>query len=68
MGDFHFWFGLVAGVLLVVAGVVVIVRRKIIAARSPSNPRWHVSERFVLIEGIVLIAGAALTFASRLLF
>lgn len=61
-----FWFGIIVGLVVVTMGTVVILRRKSMSARSPSNPRWHISERTLLVEGLVLIAAGALVIVGRL--
>jgi tryptophan-rich sensory protein len=65
MGDFRFWLGIAISLLPMALGVMFMLRRKSISARSSSDPRWHVSERTALIAGIVLIVAGGLSLVSR---
>jgi hypothetical protein len=67
MGDLMFWFGLVLGVIIMAIGLAWVLRRRTMSAKSPTDSRWHISERFGLVGGIVLMVAGALVIASRLL-
>ncbi|WP_378143766.1 hypothetical protein ACFJGV_10070 [Cnuibacter sp. UC19_7] len=67
MGEFVTWFGVLSGLLVVGVGVSFIVRRRVISRRSPGDPRWHMSERMVLVFGVVMIAAGVLAIVGTLL-
>ncbi|MFB2586759.1 hypothetical protein [Herbiconiux liukaitaii] len=67
MGEFTIWPGLMLGVVVMAVGVVLVLRRQTMSARSPQGSQWHLSERFVLVGGIVLVVAGALVVISRFL-
>jgi hypothetical protein len=64
-GRLQVWFGIVIGLVPMALGVMFLLRRESISARSSSDPRWHVSECTALIGGIVLIVAGGLSLVSR---
>lgn len=67
MGDFTFWLGLILGIAVIAIGLLFVLRRRTMSARSPKASNWHLSERFVLAAGVVMMAAGALVIASQFL-